>query len=75
MYISDATPALLERAEHLAESYGLRGYDAVQFASAIEAHAGRARLRLPPLVMLTSDKDLLRAAPFEGIATDNPEVH
>lgn len=75
MVVIEATPALLEHAERFAEIYGLRGYDAVQFAAAIEANAGRAHLGLPPLTLITGDKELLQAAMAEGLATDNPETH
>lgn len=73
--IVDASPLLLEHAERLAETHGLRGYDAVQLATAIEANAERTSMKLSPLVFLTADKDLLIAAPAESLAVDNPELH
>jgi uncharacterized protein len=37
--IIEITPALVTRAMALAETYAMRGYDAVQLAVAVEVHA------------------------------------
>ncbi len=59
----------------LAEKHGLRGYDAVQLASAVDANDERVRVGLAPLVFVAADADLLAAAVAEGFITDNPNNH
>lgn len=54
--------ALAQRAGHLAELHGLRGYDAVHLAAA-------DRVRDPGLVVVAGDQALLTAAVAEGIAS------
>ncbi len=55
--------ALMIAAADLAESEGLRGYDAVHLAAAFAANA---------TVMATADKQLLAAAARNGLDTANP---
>jgi uncharacterized protein len=71
----EITAALLQSAEMLAEKHGLRGYDAVQLAAALDANAERAGVNLPPLTLLAADEELLAASTVEGLATDNPNTH
>ncbi len=66
------TRAILHRAVLLTQGYRLRGYDAVQLATALATNdvlvgAGRSKM-----VFVSADEDLLRAAQDEGMATDNP---
>jgi predicted nucleic acid-binding protein len=58
----------------LIEKHGLRGYDAVQLASAILLHRRRQQLGLPPLIFVSADEDLLAAAQAEGLVTENPNL-
>ncbi|MGH8774906.1 MAG: type II toxin-antitoxin system VapC family toxin [Jiangellaceae bacterium] len=51
---------LAHRAGHLAETHGLRGYDAVHLAAA-------GRVRDPDLVVVAGDKALLDAATSDGM--------
>lgn len=73
--IVEATPALLADAAELARNHPLRGYDALQLTAALEANTQRTASRLPPLVFVAADADLLDAASREGLATDNPNLH
>lgn len=73
--IVEVTVGLLTAAADLAEKHALRGYDAVQLAAAMEASAERQRLNLPPLTLLTADKELLGAAAAEGLMVDDPNNH
>ncbi len=73
--LAEITPALLTDAMTLAEKHGLRGYDAVQLASAVEANNARVRVGLAPLVFVAADSDLLAAAVAEGFMTENPNNH
>lgn len=73
--IIEVTPSRLDTAALLARKHYLRGYDAVQFACAIESNNERVSLGLTPLTLVTADKGLLKAAPLEGLMIDNPELH
>jgi uncharacterized protein len=71
--IVDLTPAVLNRASELADRHALRGSDAVQLGAALEAQdRGRAN-GLPPLLFISSDKELNGAAVREGLSVENPE--
>lgn len=56
------TDALIRNAAALALKHGLRGYDAVQLASAISTAARE------PTTLATWDRDLSRAATVEGLS-------
>ena len=51
----------------LAETYSLRGYDAVQLATAVEIHARGLTLGLPALTFVSADGELNTAAQAEGL--------
>lgn len=59
--IVELTPEVADRAMALAERHGLRGYDAVQLAAALELHMVRKRMKLPPLIFVSADDDLNKA--------------
>jgi uncharacterized protein len=59
----------------LAERHGLRGYDAVQLASAITIKDVQAALGLPISVFVSADKRLNAAASAEGLIVENPNDH
>ena len=69
------TDAILSRAVQLAQSYKLRGYDAVQLAVGREVNRQALIAGLPPAVFVSADKELNTAASAEGLATDDPNVH
>lgn len=73
--IVEVTPATLNEAMLLAEKHALRGYDAVQLASAIEANNRRTALSLSPLTLVSADADLNAAGAAEGLSTDDPNSH
>ncbi len=56
----------------LTEIYGLRGYDAVQLSSALEANRERAGHGLSPLTLVSADDALNNAAKAEGLTIENP---
>lgn len=66
---------LVTEAMNLAKKHGLRGYDAVQLAAAIEVHSRRQRLGLSALVLISADIELNNAALAEGLVVDNPNNH
>jgi uncharacterized protein len=73
--ILEVTPAMLADAERLAEVHGLRGYDAVQLAVAVEMRWTRATAGLTPLTFISADQELNVAATAEGLTVDNPAMH
>ncbi|MEK6287855.1 MAG: type II toxin-antitoxin system VapC family toxin [Acidobacteriota bacterium] len=69
------TLELAEQAASLAEKHGLRGYDAVQLATAVEANQVRDSLGLSKLIFVSADRALNKAALSEALLTDNPNLH
>jgi len=67
--------SLIEEAMDLAELHGLRGYDAVQLATALLVEAGMTAKGVGPLTLISADTDLNQAAQAEGILTDDPNLH
>jgi predicted nucleic acid-binding protein len=73
--VAEATEALLNHAMTLAETHGLRGYDAVQLAAACEVNALCIANGLPPLTFISADSELNIAAAIEGLPVDDPNAH
>ena len=73
--IIEVTEPLVNRAMTLAETYGLRGFDAVQLAAACEVQALCIASGIPPLSFLSSDKVLNAAATAEGLSVNDPKDH
>ena len=72
---TEINPFVIEQAAALAEKHALRGYDAVQPASAFNLHSRRQKSGLPPLVFISADNALNVAASAEGLQVDNPNNH
>jgi hypothetical protein len=53
----------------------LRGYDAIQLATALEVNDSLTAAGLPSLNFISADIDLITAANREGLPTDNPNLH
>ncbi len=66
---------LVNDAVDLAKRHALRGYDAVQLATALQTNQRRTILGLPSLILLSADTDLNDAATAEGLTVDNPNNH
>ena len=71
----NVTEDLLRLAVALAQTYGLRGYDAVQLAAGVEIDRFRSAVGLTPLVFISADKELNAAARSEGLVVDDPNAH
>ena len=71
----DLTPPLIARAMTFAETHGLRGYDAVQLATAVEVHVRGLPLGLPALTLVSADGELNIAARAEGLMVEDPNTH
>lgn len=71
----EVTARLVAAAMKLARSHALRGYDAVQLASAIEVHQARVAAGASPLTIISADDPLNAAAIVEGLLVENPNNH
>lgn len=69
------TEAVLLRAMDLIERYGLRGYDSLQLASAVQIAVERTAFGLAAPIMVCADIALNAAVTAEGLAVDNPNSH
>lgn len=63
---------IVDQAMTLAEKHGLRGYDSVQLATAVNFHAKRSASNLPPMLFVSADDKLNVAAQAEGLLVENP---
>ena len=71
-YQQSLAPKIVNLAMNLADKYELRGYDAIQLASAIEANNLRQINGLSPIIFVSADNALNSAAQTEGLTIDNP---
>jgi len=67
--------SLIEQAVTLTQNHRLRGYDAVQLATALVANEALIAAGLSPLTFVGADDDLIMAARAEGLAIENPNLH
>lgn len=67
-------PPIVAQAVALTRQHRLRGYDAVQLATALAADAA-LHAALPGLTFVAADADLVAAAQIEGLTADNPNRH
>lgn len=67
---------IISRAVLLADKFSMRGYDAVQLASALEIHAHLVNLKVDfsvsTFTFISADDELNSAAQAEGLAIENP---
>jgi predicted nucleic acid-binding protein len=73
--VIEVTAEVVERAMNIAEARALRGYDAVQLATALELHRLRQETNLLLLTFVSADGNLNEAAEAEGLLTDDPTAH
>ncbi len=73
--ILEVTVSVVDRAMLLARKHGLRGYDAVHIAAALELHTLRRAQGASSLVFISADQGQLRTAAAEGLTVDDPAVH
>ena len=72
--VIEVTRSLAERAMMLAETYALRGYDAVQLASGIEVHSLCQILSIPSFSFVSADMALNDAAMGEDLGVIDPNM-
>jgi uncharacterized protein len=73
--ILEMTPPLLADAMLGARRHGLRAYDAVQLAAALEANRIYQTAGLGPVTLVSADQELNAAATASGLAVDDPNAH
>lgn len=66
---------VIDRAVELTQRYRLRGYDAVQLATALVSNETLQGQNLAPLLFVAADNNLLTAATTERFVTENPLNH
>jgi predicted nucleic acid-binding protein len=71
----EMTPSLLADAMLLARAHGLRAYDAVQLAAALQASHIYQTGSLGPVTLVSADQTLNNAAVAEGMDVDDPNRH
>ena len=67
--------SIIDRAVSLTQSHKLRGYDAVQLATALISNGVLTATGLSHLTFVAADDDLVAAAGAEGLAAENPNLH
>ena len=72
---SQITPALVSDAMKLANTHGLRAYDAVQLAAALDVHRDWSANRLGAFVFVSADRDLNDDDAAEGLTVEDPNLH
>jgi uncharacterized protein len=72
----DVTPKIISAAVNLSEKYSLRGYDAVQLASALEIYSRLITLgvdfNITPFTFISADYELNSTTTSEGLNVENP---
>ncbi len=71
----DVDQFVVDEAMELTGRHRLRGYDAIHLACALRLERTLTELELPPLVLVSADGDLLKAAQGEALMTENPNEH
>lgn len=69
------TPNVLGRAVELTQNHRLRGYDAVQLATALVTNESLLAAGLEGLLFVTADNDLIKASTKEQLGSENPNHH
>lgn len=70
--VVEITERIITSAMALAETQGLRGYDAVQLAAGREINALCVANSLPPVIFVSADNQLNAAVASEGLIVENP---
>jgi len=71
----DISRSLISQAADLAEIHGLRAYDAVQLAAALQLQSERNAARMPGLIFISADRTLNAAAMAESLIVEDPNTH
>jgi uncharacterized protein len=71
----EVSKSIIARAVTLTQKYVLRGYDAVQLATALDTRDYFATLGVTDFIFVTADNNLIIAATAEGLTVENPNNH
>lgn len=74
-WIAPLNPAIIGKAVALTQNHRLRGYDAVQLATALAVNDSLTEADLPNLTFVAADEDLVAAAGSEDLPADDPNRH
>jgi uncharacterized protein len=72
--IIQITEGIISAGMTLAETYRLRGYDAIQLAAGCAVNELCMANNLPPLILVLADHELNIAASNQGLAIENPNL-
>lgn len=70
--IVEITESIISSGMTLAQTYGLRGYDAIQLAAGCAVNAHCIANSLPPVIFVSADDELNVAASSESLVIENP---
>ena len=73
--VIDLTPKITEEGILLAQKHGLRGYDTVQLAVALNVKNRLLQGGIHNFTFISADNNLNSAATAEGLAVNNPNNH
>jgi hypothetical protein len=73
--VIEMTEKIINAGMSLAETQGLRGYDAVQLAAGCAVNALCLISGLPPAIFVSADNELNVVATSEGLAVENPNSY
>ena len=73
--VTPITRPILDHAADLTQRHRLRGYDAVQLATALAVEASLGAAGLPSPTFVAADVDLVAAARVEGLGADDPNLY
>jgi uncharacterized protein len=73
--IVEVAAPLLAAGMLLARSRGLRAYDAVQLAAALEVHRDHQNAGIGAITLVSADQELNSAALAEGLIVEDPNTH
>jgi predicted nucleic acid-binding protein len=71
----EVTPSLVTDAMLSARRHGLRAYDSVQLAAALEANRIYQTAGLGPMTLVSADQELNAAATASGLSVEDPNAH
>jgi uncharacterized protein len=75
LIVIDLTPKIVEEGILLAQKHGLRGYDTVQLAVALNVRNRLLQGGITNFTFISADNNLNSAATAEGLSVDNPNNH
>lgn len=73
--IVEITESIINSGMALSETYGLRGYDAIQVAAGRAVNSLCIANGLPPITFVSADNELNAAVVGEGLMIENPNSH